>query len=553
MNILQWNICGYRAKFLHFQKLLDDTDASIVCLQETFLKPENKVKLRNFQYPPERKDRSFERGGGVLIYIKAGIPYLNVSLPIGMEAVAVEVFTEQAKLTICSLYIPPDYNNKTLVKHLNQLISLLPKPYIICTDANAHHLNWGSQESDRRGRLVSEWVESNELVVLNSGEPTHMAPSGSFTHIDLTIATANIASLFEWFPQSELYNSNHFPINIKSNISNPTVISIPRWNTNKANWTGFQDSLNLANIECVTPTETYQKLIGRINSAAEINIPLSRRCPPSGRCNSWWTSECTKTRTAKNRALSKYKRNRGNISLFIEFKKCRAIFRKTLNEAKKNNWTEYVDSLQPGTSSSKVWKKVKALNNNRSSKTIILKEGDEIISQPSAVADSFAKHFCQISNGKSADAEFQKTKSKSELIEIRFSEDNSDDYNREITYKELQQAITSCNSKSSGPDSIPFQFFKHFKSDHINALLRIFNFIYKTGVPDQWKESIIIPIVKPNKLATDLSSYRPIALTNCSCKIMEKIINWRLQNFLEKQNILSPYQSGFRMAHSQIE
>ena len=193
------------------------------------------------------------------------------------------------------------------------------------------------------------------------------------------------------------------------------------------------------------------------------------------------------------------------------------------------------------------------MNNNRSSKTIILREGDEIISQPSAVADSFAKHFAQISNGKSADAEFQKIKSKSALIEIRFSEDNSDDYNREVTYKELQQAITSCNSKSTGPDSILFQFFKHFISDHINVLLRIFNFMYKTGVPDQWKESIIIPIIKPNKLATDLSLYRPIALTNCSCKIMKKIINWRLQNFLEKQNILSPYQSGFRTAHSTLD
>ena len=51
------------------------------------------------------------------MYTKTGISYLNVSLPMGMEAVAVEVFTEQARITICSLYIPPDYNNKTLVKH----------------------------------------------------------------------------------------------------------------------------------------------------------------------------------------------------------------------------------------------------------------------------------------------------------------------------------------------------------------------------------------------------------------------------------------------------
>ena len=43
MNILQWNIGGYRGKFPHFQKLVYDADASIVGIQETFLKPENKL------------------------------------------------------------------------------------------------------------------------------------------------------------------------------------------------------------------------------------------------------------------------------------------------------------------------------------------------------------------------------------------------------------------------------------------------------------------------------------------------------------------------------
>ena len=35
-------------------------------------------------------------------------------------------------------------------------------------------------------------------------------------------------------------------------------------------------------MECVTPTKTYQEFVCRINNATESNIPLSRRCPPSG-------------------------------------------------------------------------------------------------------------------------------------------------------------------------------------------------------------------------------------------------------------------------------
>jgi hypothetical protein len=52
--------------------------------------------------------------------------------------------------------------------------------------------------------------------------------------------------------------------------------------------------------------------------------------------------------------------------------------------------------------------------------------------------------------------------------------------------------------------------------------------------------------VKPNKLPTETSSYRPIALTSCAGKVLEKIINVRLIRYLEARNLLSPVQFGFR-------
>ena len=82
------------------------------------------------------------------------------------------------------------------------------------------------------------------------------------------------------------------------------------------------------------------------------------------------------------------------------------------------------------------------------------------------------------------------------------------------------------------------------------ALLDFYNYIYENGFPHQWREAMIIPILKPNKPATSPSSYRPIALTNCICKILEKMINWRLQKILENKSYLDPYQSGFRPGYS---
>jgi potassium voltage-gated channel Eag-related subfamily H protein 8 len=54
--------------------------------------------------------------------------------------------------------------------------------------------------------------------------------------------------------------------------------------------------------------------------------------------------------------------------------------------------------------------------------------------------------------------------------------------------------------------------------------------------PKSWKEATIIPILKPGENHSDPSNYRPIALTSCICKTMERIINNRLVWFLESQN-----------------
>ena len=67
------------------------------------------------------------------------------------------------------------------------------------------------------------------------------------------------------------------------------------------------------------------------------------------------------------------------------------------------------------------------------------------------------------------------------------------------------------------------------------------------------KEGTIIPIPKPNKSPTKCESHRPITLTNCPSKVFEKIINRRLQYFLESNNFYDRNQSGFRASHSTLD
>ena len=52
---------------------------------------------------------------------------------------------------------------------------------------------------------------------------------------------------------------------------------------------------------------------------------------------------------------------------------------------------------------------------------------------------------------------------------------------------------------------------------------------------------------------TNPTSYRPIALTNCTCKTLKRMINLRLTWFLESKNLLSNLQTGFRAKRSTID
>ena len=63
----------------------------------------------------------------------------------------------------------------------------------------------------------------------------------------------------------------------------------------------------------------------------------------------------------------------------------------------------------------------------------------------------------------------------------------------------------------------------------------------------------MIPIQKPGKDKTSILSYRPITLLSCIGKLMERMIQRRLEWFVESNQILAAQQSGFRKDKSTMD
>ena len=104
------------------------------------------------------------------------------------------------------------------------------------------------------------------------------------------------------------------------------------------------------------------------------------------------------------------------------------------------------------------------------------------------------------------------------------------------------ESITT--NKASGGDGIPVELFQILKDDTVKVLYSICQQIWKTQQwPQDWKRSVFIPIPKKGN-AKECSDYRTIALNSHPSKVMLKILQARLQQYIYCE--LPDVQAGFR-------
>ena len=110
---------------------------------------------------------------------------------------------------------------------------------------------------------------------------------------------------------------------------------------------------------------------------------------------------------------------------------------------------------------------------------------------------------------------------------------------------EVKWALGSITkNKASGGDGIPIELLQILKDDAVKVLDLICQDIWKTQQwPQDWKRSLFIPIPKKGN-PKECSNYRTIALISHASKVMLKILQARLQQYMNHE--LPDVQAGFR-------
>ena len=116
---------------------------------------------------------------------------------------------------------------------------------------------------------------------------------------------------------------------------------------------------------------------------------------------------------------------------------------------------------------------------------------------------------------------------------------------KELLECEVKWALGSITTnKASGGDGIPVELFQTLKDDAVKMLHSICQQIWKTQQwTEDWKRSVFIPVPKKGN-AKECSNYHTIALISHASKVMLKILQARLQQYVNCE--LPDVQAGFR-------
>ncbi|XP_076057241.1 uncharacterized protein LOC143034778 [Oratosquilla oratoria] len=286
---------------------------------------------------------------------------------------------------------------------------------------NSRHQSWGDVTSNAKGEQLQQIIENIDLTVLNTNKPTHFhIQTGTFSCIDLSLASPNAFMDFEWDVLDDLFGSDHFPI-IISNGNPVPVARAPRWCTDRADWPLFKE---LSNIEAdVNDLPTVSEAISYLNSilinAANHSIPKTsgkfRRKPVP-----WWNIQCTIRHKAMRAAFTRYRRHRCTVYL-ICFKKARAQFRWHIKKARRECWILFLSSITWKTPMTLVWAKIKKIAGKfKPSPPPVLKINGLFVSDPKTVSEAFARHFAKVSS-KNPDSPYYQLRSNEEARCLDFT------------------------------------------------------------------------------------------------------------------------------------
>uniref|UniRef100_A0A0K8W3B0 RNA-directed DNA polymerase from mobile element jockey n=1 Tax=Bactrocera latifrons TaxID=174628 RepID=A0A0K8W3B0_BACLA len=554
-NILQWNMHGYYNNFHELDILIKEYAPSFISLQETNLAAGKSATAPNqYQSYFYNLPQNLTSKRGIAILIKKSTPHKQIPVSSNIATIAIEI-SLSFQFSIISLYIPPSQNFSC--SDLINIFRTISTPFIIVGDFNAWSPLWGSATTNIRGSMIEDLVFSENLIIPNDNKPTHFSTHKTFTTVDLTICSSNIAPKLTTNTLSHLHGSDHYPI--LTSLSTPFTSKSPqkpRFIIGKANWDMFGTTASrlCADRPCTPNISREVATITKIiRISAHLSIPqtnpkVHKKIAPH------WSSELSQLRSEKRFLWTEYKRTRSNSNLML-YKKANAIFRKKLKQSKRECLNKFSESINHQTNPKRAWSDIKRLSGtNPQSHITSINSAHGPIVDHKQIANHFAKYWSNYSHDSNFHPTFLSEKNKYLNSSSKSSPATSSITDCKINNIEFESTLSSLSGRTPGADRISYPMLQHLPPCMKTRLLMLYNNILSQGTfPQAWKHAVVVPIPKSGNPSTETSGFRPISLLNCLGKLLEKIIARRISWHAVTNNSMSPQQMAYKDGQSTID
>uniref|UniRef100_A0A8D8SH78 Craniofacial development protein 2 n=2 Tax=Cacopsylla melanoneura TaxID=428564 RepID=A0A8D8SH78_9HEMI len=543
----------------------------ILCVQETRWKGNKARELGDgFKLIYSGANSSGRNGVGIVLNEEMKTKVTNVNR-ISDRVMSLRLEIEHLVINIICAYAPQvgcdEEIKEAFWRELEHEISAMPNDerIILGSDLNAHigrgnsELTsrirgiWGMGDENDEGKAVADFAVAADLAILNTFFQKHdnhyltYRSGGRTSQIDFLLCRRQhlkeVSNCKVIYGEAVVAQHKLLVIDcvIESEKSNTKKEAMP-----KIKWWKLKDPIMkcefkrkvMDSIEEMNEDEWWeQSSKGMKKAGKEVVGVTSGKGPPKEKETWWWNEVVQEAIKKKKEAKKNYDRT-GSEEDHEAYKRTKKIAKKEVAISKAAAMDEVYKELETREGEKKLHKIAKtrdrATKDFTHIKNIKDKEG-RVLRDEEEIKERWEEYFRNLLN---------------EENERRIFEDGAPNQGmtKGIEREEIVFVLKKMkNGKATGPDELPVEAWKAMDEVGVDLLCEMMNDIYrKEAIPNEWRESTLVPIYKEKGDVQDCGNYRGIKLMSHTMKIWERIIDRRIRQETE----ISREQFGFMPGRS---
>lgn len=488
-----------------------------------------------------RADSDSRHTGGVLCYVRNDI-VCSVLESIMVQRqywmLMVKIIVAGKSLIIGILYRSPSGSKGVFLDFLEDICDR----FIVDKNGNSmimgdFNIKWNGD--DTYSRRLKKGMSNRSLVQVVK-ESTCFANRENESTIDLVFTKEEKLTTAKVLNDMVFGNHRCIKISIDSREKEKVIITISRG-------TKIRDIQKFRNDMKDISYEYRTNINARVNNYYEkLKVVRNNHMPIRetriySKGKHWFDSNVMQAIKERDKGFKKYRLTMEEAD-WQEYKRLRNQTVNIIKRTKTEYYTNHINDCMYD--AKKMWKTIKRLMKNEQKEDImeIVFKGETVKGEWN-IAEEFNNYFIDsieevINTIPHEDFELNEFRTTKRLSDFKL-----------LSMNELYDIVRKMKNKTS-PDGIDTGVLLLTWEEINNPLLNFINGSMEVGtVPKVMKISTIVPIQKVKK-SVKCEEFRPINMLSSLSKIMEQVVCTQIRDYIEGNNLLTQYQSGFREGHS---